>query len=183
MAPIPSISPIGGRHRPQWRHLRRRWPRRPFQRAHREVHERRKIHQDWGKQGTGPGEFDAPHALAFDSKGRLFVGDRGNNRIQIFDQDGAFLDQWAQFSRPSGIFIDKNDMIYVSDSESPEKPATATIPDGREASASAAPRMERSPHLFRTPTLTPMPPLPAARKAWWRTLRARSTALKWAKRT
>ena len=53
-----------------------------------------------------------------DSQGRLFVGDRQNNRIQIFDQDGKFLDQWTQFSRPSGIFIDGKDNIYVADSES-----------------------------------------------------------------
>jgi streptogramin lyase len=75
----------------------------------------------WGKRGNAPGEFDTPHAVAFDSKGRLFVGDRWNNRIQIFDQDGNFLDQWTQFSRPSGIYIDKNDVIYVSDSESRAK--------------------------------------------------------------
>jgi len=72
----------------------------------------------WGKRGTGPGEFNQPHALAFDSQGRLFVGDRSNNRIQIFDQDGNFIAQWHQFSRPSGIFIDKDDVIYVADSES-----------------------------------------------------------------
>ena len=72
----------------------------------------------WGQTGTGPGEFDQPHALAMDSKDRLFIGDRNNNRIQIFDQDGRFLDQWKQFSRPSGIFIDKHDTIYVADSES-----------------------------------------------------------------
>jgi len=71
-----------------------------------------------GKKGTGPGEFDQPHALAFDSKGRLFVGDRSNNRIQILDQQGRYIDEWKQFSRPSGIYIDKNDVIYVSDSES-----------------------------------------------------------------
>jgi len=53
-----------------------------------------------------------------DSQGRLFVGDRNNNRIQIFDQDGNFVDQWMQFSRPSGIYIDKADTIYVADSES-----------------------------------------------------------------
>jgi DNA-binding beta-propeller fold protein YncE len=72
----------------------------------------------WGKKGSGPGDFNIPHALAFDSKGRLFVADRGNNRIQIFDQQGKFITEWKQFSRPSGISIDRNDVIYVADSES-----------------------------------------------------------------
>jgi len=72
----------------------------------------------WGKKGAGPGEFNVPHRLAFDSSGRLFVADRANSRIQIFDQDGKFLAEWKQFGRPSGVFIDKNDMIYVADSES-----------------------------------------------------------------
>jgi sugar lactone lactonase YvrE len=74
--------------------------------------------KSWGKLGKGPGELDQPHALAMDSKGRLFVGDRGNNRIQVFDQDGTYLLEWSQFSRPSGIAIDRNDDIYVTDSES-----------------------------------------------------------------
>jgi streptogramin lyase len=77
-----------------------------------------KLVKRWGRTGTGPGEFDQPHALAFDSRGRLFVGDRNNNRIQIFDREGTFLEEWTQFSRPSGIFIDKRDRIYVADSES-----------------------------------------------------------------
>jgi hypothetical protein len=72
----------------------------------------------WGKQGSGPGEFNNPHSLAMDSKGRLFVADRGNSRIQIFDRDGKFLEEWRQFGRPSGVFIDKNDVLYVADSES-----------------------------------------------------------------
>jgi len=72
----------------------------------------------WGKKGMGPGEFDVIHTLAFDSRGRLFVGDRQNNRIQIFDQNGKFIAQWFQFGRPSGMYIDKNDVIYVADSES-----------------------------------------------------------------
>ena len=72
----------------------------------------------WGKKGSAPGEFNIPHALAFDSKGRLFVADRGNNRIEIFDQNGKFIEEWPQFSRPSGISIDRNDVIYVADSES-----------------------------------------------------------------
>jgi sugar lactone lactonase YvrE len=77
-----------------------------------------KLIKRWGQTGTGPGEFDQPHALAMDSKGRLFIGDRNNNRIQIFDQDGKYLEEWKQFSRPSGIYIEKNDTIYVADSES-----------------------------------------------------------------
>src|ERR1700693_181629 len=77
-----------------------------------------KFLQTWGTKGSAPGEFNIPHALAFDSKGRLFVADRGNNRIQIFDQQGKFIAEWRQFSRPSGIFIDKHDMLYVADSES-----------------------------------------------------------------
>jgi DNA-binding beta-propeller fold protein YncE len=72
----------------------------------------------WGKKGTGPGEFDQPHALAMDSRGRLFVGDRSNNRIQILDQNGKLLDTWYQFSRPSGLYIDGQDVLYVADSES-----------------------------------------------------------------
>jgi len=78
----------------------------------------------WGTLGSGPGELNRPHTLAFDSQGRLFVGDRSNNRIQIFDQDGTFLDQWMQFSRPSGIYITPDDTIYVADSESwgPDNP-------------------------------------------------------------
>jgi len=77
-----------------------------------------KLIKAWGKRGTGPNEFDQPHTLAMDSQGRLFVGDRSNNRIQILDQDGKYLAEWKQFSRPSGIYIDKQDTIYVTDSES-----------------------------------------------------------------
>jgi DNA-binding beta-propeller fold protein YncE len=77
-----------------------------------------KFIKTWGRKGSGIGEFDIPHAIAMDSRGRLFVGDRQNNRIQIFDQEGNYINQWHQFSRPSGVFIDKNDIIYVADSES-----------------------------------------------------------------
>lgn len=75
----------------------------------------------WGKKGSAPGEFDSPHAIAMDSSGRVFVGDRGNSRIQIFDQDGHFLEEWKQFGCPNGLFIDKNDTIYVADSHSNAK--------------------------------------------------------------
>ncbi len=72
----------------------------------------------WGKTGWAPGEFRTLHAIAIDSRGRVFVGDRGNNRIQIFDQEGKALAMWTQFGKPSGIFFDNKDQIYVADSES-----------------------------------------------------------------
>lgn len=72
----------------------------------------------WGRKGTGPGEFDGPHALAVDSQGRLFVADRSNNRVQVFDSEMRFVDDWRQFGRPSGVAITSNDVLYVSDSES-----------------------------------------------------------------
>jgi sugar lactone lactonase YvrE len=75
----------------------------------------------WGKPGSGPGEFNVPHGIAFDSIGRLFVADRANNRIQFFDQEGNLGGTWNQFSRLSGIYIDKNDVLYGSDSESNTK--------------------------------------------------------------
>ncbi len=53
-----------------------------------------------------------------DSRGRIFVGDRENNRIQIFDQGGHYITEWRQFGRPSGIYITRDDAIYVADSES-----------------------------------------------------------------
>jgi len=74
--------------------------------------------REFGKKGTGPVEFDQPHGLAFDSRERLFVADRSNNRIQVLSKEGRFLQEFHQFSRPSGIYIDRNDMIYVADSES-----------------------------------------------------------------
>jgi DNA-binding beta-propeller fold protein YncE len=77
-----------------------------------------KFLKSFGKYGYGPGEFRGAHALAFDSKGRLFVADRGNRRIQIFDQDGKHLDTWHQFSRISGLAIGADDTLYAIDSES-----------------------------------------------------------------
>jgi sugar lactone lactonase YvrE len=61
------------------------------------------------------GLFNDPHHIAMDSRGRLFVSDRGNNRIQIFEQDGTFVGLWTHFGRPSSIAIDDQDRIYVVD--------------------------------------------------------------------
>ncbi len=74
--------------------------------------------KQWGEIGTEPGNFRTPHALEMDSKGRLFVADRGNHRIQIFDQEGNLLDTYLQFGRVSGLFITDDDMLYTIDSES-----------------------------------------------------------------
>jgi len=74
--------------------------------------------KEWGRTGYAPGEFRTLHAIAMDSRGRIFVGDRFNNRVQLFDQEGKFLAQWTQFGRPSGIFFDSRDRIFVADSES-----------------------------------------------------------------
>ena len=72
----------------------------------------------WGQPGKGQGDLEVPHALAMDSKGLLYVGDRWNNRVQVYTQKGKLLNSWTQFGRPSGLFIDANDIMYSGDSES-----------------------------------------------------------------
>jgi DNA-binding beta-propeller fold protein YncE len=74
-----------------------------------------------GKTGTGPGEFRTPHALEFDSQGRLIVADRHNHRVQILTKEGRFIREYADFGRTSGLAIDRNDVIYTADSESTER--------------------------------------------------------------
>jgi sugar lactone lactonase YvrE len=87
---------------------------------------------EYGKLGSGPGEFVGPHGLAFDSQGRLFVADRSNNRIQIFDKDMKFVDDWRHFGRPSNLVITKDDTLYVVDSESGRSiDGSPAAPEGR----------------------------------------------------
>jgi DNA-binding beta-propeller fold protein YncE len=69
----------------------------------------------WGSLGSGKSQFRNPHALVFDSQGRLLVADRVNGRIQIFDQDGKWLTEYRQFNHPSGLFITKDDTLYATD--------------------------------------------------------------------
>lgn len=74
--------------------------------------------KEWGRIGVRHGEFRTPHALAIDSAGRLWVADRGNHRLEIFDQDGNYLDSRYLYGRISGIFITADDRLYAIDSES-----------------------------------------------------------------
>ena len=74
-----------------------------------------------GKTGTAPGDFRTPHALEFDSQGRLVVADRHNHRIQILTKDGKFIREYFEFGRTSGLAIDRDDVIYTADSESTER--------------------------------------------------------------
>ncbi|HKA43319.1 MAG TPA: peptidyl-alpha-hydroxyglycine alpha-amidating lyase family protein [Burkholderiales bacterium] len=76
-----------------------------------------KFIRSFGKLGAGPVEFRTPHDITMDAQGRLYVADRGNNRLQILDQEGRFIAEWRQFGRPSGVYV-RNDTIYVADSES-----------------------------------------------------------------
>jgi sugar lactone lactonase YvrE len=84
----------------------------------------------WGTKGAGPGELNLPHGIAIDSQGRLYVADRTNKRIQVFDQDGKYLDQMTQFGAPAAIFITKDDTLYVA-AGAPENRLTIGTKDGK----------------------------------------------------
>lgn len=71
--------------------------------------------QSWGEPGTGPGQFNLPHGIAVDNRGRVLVADRENDRIQIFSPDGEFIEEWTDVRRPTSIFIDDDERIYVSE--------------------------------------------------------------------
>jgi sugar lactone lactonase YvrE len=74
--------------------------------------------KEWGQMGTAHGDFRTPHALEIDSQGRLWVADRGNHRLEIFDQDGNYLESRYSYGRISGIFITDDNLVYAIDSES-----------------------------------------------------------------
>lgn len=70
-----------------------------------------------GTKGAEPGQFNLPHSVVIDSRGRLLVGDRQNARVQIFDQNGKFLEMWAGLGKPYGLYIAKDDTLYVGDAD------------------------------------------------------------------
>jgi DNA-binding beta-propeller fold protein YncE len=67
----------------------------------------------WGKRGTGPGEFNLPHSVAVDKKGQVYVADRENNRIQIFDPEGRFLKQWTHLGSTQNLFITPAGELWI----------------------------------------------------------------------
>ena len=73
-----------------------------------------KLIKFWGTKGSGPGEFNVPHSIAIDSKDRVYVADRTNKRIQVFDQDGKFLREMTQFGVPTALFITRDDTLYCA---------------------------------------------------------------------
>jgi DNA-binding beta-propeller fold protein YncE len=84
----------------------------------------------WGGKGTREGQFNTPHSIAIDKAGKVYVADRANNRIQIFNQDGHFLDQWTNFGTPWGLFI-KDNLIYVVDGTENNCLLIASLKDGK----------------------------------------------------
>jgi len=74
-----------------------------------------KLLRQWGTHGTGPGEFNLPHAVRLDARGKVYVADRENNRIQVFDGDGKFLEQWNESGSPFGLFLTGAGQMFVAD--------------------------------------------------------------------
>ncbi|MCA9056574.1 MAG: 6-bladed beta-propeller [Planctomycetaceae bacterium] len=67
----------------------------------------------WGQMGIGPRDFSLPHAIEVDSQGRIYVADRNNVRVQIYDQSGKLLDSWANVIVPWGFCMLENDELWV----------------------------------------------------------------------
>jgi DNA-binding beta-propeller fold protein YncE len=74
-----------------------------------------KLLNHWGKKGKGPGEFNLPHAICVDDEGKVYVGDRDNGRIQVFDANGQFLSQTKTGGWPYGMFLTKSGQLFVAD--------------------------------------------------------------------
>jgi peptidylglycine monooxygenase len=75
-----------------------------------------RLKHSWGEPGSGPGQFTTPHGIKVLGDGRVLVGDRENNRVQVFDADGSYLSEWRGFFHPMEIHVDpRRDRVYVSD--------------------------------------------------------------------
>ncbi len=69
----------------------------------------------WGKKGDAPGQFDLPHSILVGPDERVYVGDRENHRLQVFDPDGKFIEQWAHAGSPWGLALDRDNALFIAD--------------------------------------------------------------------
>lgn len=70
---------------------------------------------EWGQKGKEPGDFNLPHAIFLDGAGKVYVGDRENNRVQVFTPEGKFVEQWKDTGSPYGLFLDMETRVLVAD--------------------------------------------------------------------
>jgi DNA-binding beta-propeller fold protein YncE len=70
--------------------------------------------KSWGANGTGPGQFNQPHSIAIDAKGLVYVADRENRRVQVFDADGKYLKEWKFAGLPCGLFVNRDGQLYLT---------------------------------------------------------------------
>ena len=96
-----------------------------------------KLKHSWGGFGTGPGKFMTPHGINLLPDRRLLVGDRENNRVQVFDLEGEYLTEWHGFYKPMEIYVDSNNLIYVSD----QRPSVTALNDRGEILGSCKPAL------------------------------------------
>ena len=87
-----------------------------------------RLKKSWGEPGEGPAEFSLPHGIWVLRDGRVLVADLENCRVQVFTRDGAYLTEWHDFDRPTDIYVDKDDVVYVADEGSR---LTALTPEGK----------------------------------------------------
>ena len=73
------------------------------------------LQHSWGEEGAGPGQFALPHCLRVDSRGRVLVLDRENRRLQIFDAEGVYLDEWPDLDGPNDLYIDRDDNVFIAE--------------------------------------------------------------------
>jgi DNA-binding beta-propeller fold protein YncE len=94
---------------------------------------------EWGSQGPADNQIGIPHGLAMDKEGRIYVADRTDKKVKVYDQKGKLLHAWTQFGTPAGVFVDKHDMLYVADetANNPDNPKMspgvriASVKDGK----------------------------------------------------
>ena len=80
--------------------------------------------QSWGEPGTGPGQFNLPHGICVDKRGLVYVGDRLNDRIQVFSSDGEFITQWTDIPRPNDLWLDQKEALFVAGLGLPPTPTS-----------------------------------------------------------